>query len=214
MKNKKSKIESLPNEEWKIVESFGDGVFEISNLGRLKRKATSFIRTDGRMCNRPESLVKCHYRKVKGHGYGYVVMCAEGKTHTTTIHSLVAKAFIPNKENKPEVNHIDGNKENNTVSNLEWVTRAENMYHAGATGLLRPNIGEKHFASKPVVAYDFVTHAKLASFESAHIAATLLGSEKQSSHILEVCNGKREYAFGLIWKYREKETVTTKKSAD
>ena len=206
--NMNKKIDDLPGEKWKAVDSFGDGVFEISNKGRLKRLATSFIRTDGRICNRPESIVKCHFREVRGRGYGYVTMCAHGQTHSATIHSLVARAFIPNPENKPEVNHIDGNKHNNCVENLEWVTRAENMYHARVNGLLRPNYGANHFKSKSVIAYDFKTHQKLAQFESAHIASRFCGSENPN-HILDVCNGKREYAFGYFWTYSEEEAVTT-----
>ena len=210
--NMKKKIDNLPGEKWKTVDSFGDGVFEVSNKGRLKRLATSFIRTDGRVCNRPESIVKCHFRETRGRGYGYVTMCAHGQTHSATIHSLVAKAFIPNPENKPEVNHIDGNKHNNCVENLEWVTREENMHHARVHGLFRPNIGAGHFRSKPVSAYDFKTHQKLATFESAHIAARFCGSECQTTHILDVCNEKRAYAFGYFWAYSEEEVVTTTES--
>ena len=210
--NMKKKIDNLPGEKWKTVDSFGDGVFEVSNKGRLKRLATSFIRTDGRVCNRPESIVKCHFREVRGRGYGYVTMCAHGQMHSATIHSLVAKAFIPNPKNKPEVNHIDGNKHNNCVENLEWVTRAENMYHARVHGLLRPNVGAGHSRSKPVSAYDFKTHQKLATFESARIAARFCGSECQTTHILDVCNGKQAYAFGYFWAYSEEEVVTTTES--
>lgn len=65
---------------------------------------------------------------------------------TCSIHRLVAMTFIPNPEHKPEVNHIDGNKQNNDVSNLEWVTRKENMDHAIRTGLTNP-IGEANNAS-------------------------------------------------------------------
>lgn len=206
------KIPSLPGEEWRTVKIFGDDIFEISNLGRLKRKATTFIKSDGRPCNQPESLVKCHYREIRGREYGYVTMCANGQTFHASIHSLVAKAFIPNPENKSEVNHIDGNKHNNCVENLEWVTRAENMHHARVNNLLKPPTGEKHFRSIPVEAFDFNTNVKLATFESANIAAHFCGSNDGGGHILDVCNGKREYAFGYKWKFCDKETVTTNKS--
>ena len=68
--------------------------------------------------------------------------------HPELVHRLVAKCFIPNPMNKPEVNHIDGNKLNNDVSNLEWVTVSENAKHAFATGLKQPIKGEKNGQAK------------------------------------------------------------------
>lgn len=63
-------------------------------------------------------------------GYQVVGLTINGKQVTKRVHRLVANAFIPNPENKPQVNHIDKNKSNNDVSNLEWVTASENMIHA------------------------------------------------------------------------------------
>lgn len=65
---------------------------------------------------------------------GYKFVRIGDKSHP--LHRVIASAFIPNPENKPEVNHKDGNKENNSVSNLEWATRKENAQHAGKQGLL------------------------------------------------------------------------------
>ena len=67
--------------------------------------------------------------------YPQVHLWKDGKDHTFYVHRLVAKAFIDNPLNLPEVNHIDGNRANNKVSNLEWVTSSENSYHASKTGL-------------------------------------------------------------------------------
>jgi hypothetical protein len=77
---------------------------------------------------------------------GYHCITIRGKKFR--IHRLVAMAFIPNPENKREVNHIDGNKDNNHVSNLEWVTSSENMCHAYRTGLHPVMHGEAHPESK------------------------------------------------------------------
>ena len=68
-------------------------------------------------------------------GYRRVVLMKDGKTIDALVHRLIAQTFIPNPENKPEVNHKDGNKKNNSVFNLEWCTHKENVHHAMKTGL-------------------------------------------------------------------------------
>ena len=77
---------------------------------------------------------------------GYRELILNGKNHR--VHRLVAEAFIPNPNNLPCVNHIDGNKQNNFVKNLEWCTHSENMIHAYQTGLEQPRCGEQHHAHK------------------------------------------------------------------
>lgn len=72
---------------------------------------------------------------VDGRGYHFVFIYNNGIKNTEKIHRLVAKCFIPNPENKPQVNHKDGNKDNNCLNNLEWVTQSENMRHAFRLGL-------------------------------------------------------------------------------
>lgn len=76
-------------------------------------------------------------------GYLRVGLMINNKLCTKKVHRLVAITFIPNLENKPQVNHIDGNKSNNNVSNLEWVTQSENKKHAFRIGL-ESNIGSKN----------------------------------------------------------------------
>lgn len=75
-------------------------------------------------------------------GYVNVILWENNRPKTFLVHRLIAKAFIPNPENKPCVNHIDGNKTNNTLSNLEWVTYSENTLHALETKLKIPELGE------------------------------------------------------------------------
>ena len=202
----------LPGEQWKAVEGY-DNLFLVSNLGRLKRKANEYIKSNGRVSRQPERLVKVHYRKIKGRGYGCVTLSYNGQTKHCTIHSLVAKTFIPNPEHKPEVNHIDGNKHNNTVANLEWCTRAENMYHAKTTGLIFVPKSKNHSRSVAVDALDIDTNEWLATFGSANIAAIFCtGKNSNASHILECCKGIRSYAYGYQWQYHTEETVTTNES--
>ena len=81
-------------------------------------------------------------------GYEYVHLCnGKGKTKLFRVHRLVAEAFIPNPDNSPEVNHKDGNKQNNSVDNLEWCTNLENIQHSVKTGL-RNAKGENNPSAK------------------------------------------------------------------
>jgi len=86
-------------------------------------------------------------------GYLVVQLWKNSKAKKFKMHRLVAMAFIPNPENKPQVNHINGIKYDNSIENLEWVTQSENMLHAYKIGLQKPNDKQKESASK--------LHAKL-----------------------------------------------------
>lgn len=91
-----------------------------------------FISEDGKVWNSKKNLFLKH---MINRGYCQIILCRHSKHKTFKIHRLVALAFLPNPENKREVNHKDGNKENNHVSNLEWNTRSENNIHRYASGL-------------------------------------------------------------------------------
>ena len=106
------------------------------------------------------------------------------------VHRLVAKAFIPNPENLKEVNHKDGNKFNNCVENLEWVTPAENAQHARATGL----IGFQKM--RPVRQYSLNGELMMV-FESATEAGRQTGC--QQSKITDACKGNRRTAGEYQW---------------
>jgi hypothetical protein len=82
-----------------------------------------------------ERLLKTSVDK---HGYVRADLCLNGVRKALKVHRLVATAFIPNPNNKPYINHKDGNKKNNNVNNLEWCSPSENNFHAFATGLKKP----------------------------------------------------------------------------
>lgn len=120
-------------EEWLPVGGY-EGLYEVSNLGRV-RSVERYIFDHGLETERyvPSTVLKPwrSSHKTKDHVYYQMVtLCRNGKIKRVGVHRLVAKAFIPNPLNKPQINHIDGNPQNNNVKNLEWVTNGENSQHA------------------------------------------------------------------------------------
>lgn len=92
------------------------------------------INTDGVVVNKVTGHIKSIH--IGKNGYKVVSLYNKGETKDCLLHRLLALAFIPNPENKPQVNHIDGVKTNNALANLEWVTQSENIQHAYDTGLM------------------------------------------------------------------------------
>lgn len=104
-------------EKWEICTENSN--YEISNLGKVRNAKTK------------KELIQGN----NGHNYKNVMLYNKGKSKMCYVHRLVALAFIENSENKPQINHKDGNKYNNCVDNLEWVTPQENLKHAIKNGL-------------------------------------------------------------------------------
>lgn len=131
---------SINGEQWKPIPDWEEE-YEISNFGRVKRLARTetYIRSDtGQEVERHYADLIMKLYKSKSTGYMEVGLRSGERSAYPNVHRLVAQAFIPNPDNKPQVNHKDGNKENNCVENLEWVTESENIIHSVETGL-RPS---------------------------------------------------------------------------
>ncbi len=120
-------------EEWKDIKGF-EG-YQISNYGRVKS-------LNYRRCGNTKLLKKI-INNFKDN-YHVVNLSKNGKHVLSRVHRLVATAFIPNPNNKPYVNHLDGCKTNNHISNLEWCTSSENAQHAYNAGLKIAPMGENH----------------------------------------------------------------------
>jgi hypothetical protein len=123
---------------------------------------------------------------VNSEGYLKITLWKDGKSYTRRVHRLVAEQFIPNPDNLPVVNHIDGNKKNPHVSNLEWCTQQENVQHAFNTGLTTKT------SDKIVVRGDGRVYKSLTE------AAAMNNITK--SAISKVINGARKTAGGWTWK--------------
>ena len=114
----------MEQEQWKPIEGT-DGGYEVSNLGRVMSK----------MQRNPRIMPQTIQRS----GYRYVTLHVNNKPTCRRVHRLVAQAFLPNPEGLKEVNHKDGNKDNNRADNLEWCTRSHNVKHSFDTGLKHPH---------------------------------------------------------------------------
>ena len=123
-------------------------------------------------------------------GYEQIYICVNGKKKTTFVHRLVALAFIPNPKNLPQVNHKDGNKLNNNVDNLEWVSDNTNQIHA-----FRNNLKIR----KPVVMLNLNTGEE-KDFESIKACADYIGTTQYN--ISRVCSGIRKRYKNYYIQYR------------
>jgi hypothetical protein len=167
-------------EIWKEVPNT-NGDYQISSLGRIKSKKYG----DWKILN-PHT---------ESNGYKGVKIRYENteKRKTVLVHWLVARAFIRKPEGKCEINHIDGNKTNNKVENLEWVTSKENIEHAVKNGLFKPFGKER----KPVIAINLETKKEI-EFISISKAEIYFNSR----HISDVLKGKRNMVKGYTFKYK------------
>jgi hypothetical protein len=132
----------MEKEVWKDIAGY-EGKYKISSLGRV-RSLSRYRKSRGDLL----ALIKEKVLKpVDYFGYQKVTLRHNNESQNYRIHRLVATAFIPNVKNKPFINHKDGNKKNNSVDNLEWVTNQENISHAVKNG--RHNLkGSRHPKSK------------------------------------------------------------------
>lgn len=166
--------------EWKPIKYF-DGYF-INELGEVK-SSRSFKGTK-------EIILKSHKNQ-----QGYIVynLMKNGKSYLKPLHRLLIETFKENKDNLPCINHIDGNKLNNSLDNLEWCSYGHNEKEAYRLGLKKPRIKEKEIVQ---LTKDY----KIVSFwKSANEIKRILGYSV--GNICEVCNCNRKSAYGFIWRY-------------
>ena len=178
-------------EVWKDIDGY-DGKYQVSNYGNVR----SFSKWKNGELLTPG---------ISKTGYYFVNLVRFGrkKIDCHRVHRLVAKAFLENPQELPEVNHIDGNKLNNNISNLEWCSRKANIQHAFDIGLIPRRVGKKNYLSKAVIQKskngDFIKE-----WDSVADIHRCLGYSQNS--IVCCCNKKPKYhtAYGFVWEYKEK----------
>lgn len=124
-------------EIWKDIEGYED-LYQVSNLGNVRSLDRYITYSTGRVQLLRGKLLKCSEQSTGYYTVGLYDI--NHKSTTLSVHRLVASAFLDNSANLPEVNHKDGNKANNAVSNLEWATEMDNNHHARKTGLNRAEL--------------------------------------------------------------------------
>lgn len=176
----------IEKEEWKPIKGYEDK-YAISNFGRVKSLKPRYKDRD--------------ILKTSSDGFGYLRCDLSNPRKTVKIHRLVAEAFIPNPYNKPTVNHIDGDKTNNRVDNLEWNTVHENNLHANRMGLAG---GVKHNKSKfteEQVAFIKNVYKPYDKFLGARPLSRVFGVEETTI---------KRIASNVTYKYLRSDDILTK----
>ena len=179
-------------EIWKDVDGFV-GLYQVSNLGRIKALGR-YVKTG----NGGKRYIEEHFVKPNKCKNGYLEATFSRKQKRTVrlLHRVVAKAFIPNPDNLPEVNHKDEDIQNCQVENLEWCTSKYNANY----GSRNVRMIEKRGNTKPVIQKtkdgDFIRR-----FDSVAEATRATGAF--DSAIIKVCNGKQKTSVGYRWEYAD-----------
>lgn len=178
-------------ETWKDIPGY-EGSYQVNNYGNVR---SLNYNNNGKTKN-----ISQHKHKT---GYLTVILCKNSEKKTKNVHRLVALSFLPNPNNYPCVNHIDGNKENNNVENLEWCTHKQNTAHAIKCGLRNQKFmlgvtGAKNKLSKKIVQYDLQGNI-VNRWDCISDAARFYGV--RPGNINNCLRGRNKTYKGYIWRY-------------
>ena len=159
-------------EIWKTIKDYPN--YQISNLGRIKNNHNRILKD-----------------RIDKYGYKVIGLYKEGKMKNLFIHRLVASAFISNLDNLPQVNHINENKLDNRVENLEWCSNQYNINYGTRT--------KKQIKSQSIPILQFTKDGEfIRKWDSATTIKNELGFD--NSFISKCCRGERKLSYGFIWK--------------
>lgn len=183
-------------EKWKNITGY-EGSYQVSSYGRVKSIKRMVPGKDGRVTEYPEREIKWLSSKLTQRHPSpmFAVELWKGnKRKRMSVHRLVGMAFIPNPDGKPQINHLDGNRNNNRVDNLEWCTSSENNYHAYANNLTRPSGG------KAVIGKNQKT-GHVVEFRNQEEAGQAFGVT--ACAIRASVKGRTIACKGYVWKFKD-----------
>ena len=184
-------------EEWRYIKGF-ENYYMVSNYGRVKRVGN--YRNQNKSWSSEAKILSAGNN---GRGYLFVNLSMNNKTYHRYIHRLVAEAFIPNPLNKKTVNHIDCNRSNNNVSNLEWATYRENNDYALNVMKQQCKNKNNNKSSMPVIEYDLDMNF-IKEYPSAREAVR---QNNNNCGIFSCLKGKTKTSCGHIFKYKSNLNV-------
>lgn len=199
-------------ELWKSVVGY-EGLYEVSNLGRIKSLARqeTFTSALGKIVKRSRKGRIIIQSESKG--YSRAHMCKNGIVKIALVHRMVGVAFIPNPNNYPEINHKNGIRSDNRVENLEWCSKSQNIRHCYDVlkRKVSPNVinvyGGDHPASTPILQYDLNGNF-LREWPSAIEIQRALNVN--SPNIIACCRGKQQTCGGFSWKHKHERKIRQK----
>lgn len=190
----------MPEEIWKDYPEFPE-YYEVSNLGKIRSKNRHYKKNGKPAYNRIGKIMKVRKDWM---GYmGILLSVNQSKKYHRKRAKMVALTFIPNPENKPFINHINGNKEDDRIENLEWCTSSENAKHRvhilnkKPYFLPHPGNNGDHVSAKPVLMYDFNGNF-IKRYDCVKDARK---DGKGRNKVADAARGERKSAGGYIWKY-------------
>lgn len=195
----------MEHEIWKDIKGY-EGHYQVSNLGNVR------CMHYGRKRQNPNrGTIQNLVQLENNHGYLFVRLFKDGIKASVLIHRLVAMAFIPNPDNKPQIDHINTNPKDNRVSNLRWVTRKENINNPITLEKIRKATKNNHIPiyglekahtnnKKPVLMIEPKSGSVISEFSCAKEASIITGIISQS--ISSTCTGRRKTAGGFVWKHK------------
>lgn len=181
-------------EIWKDLTGY-IGIYQVSNNGRIKSLSRKIVRKNGQIAIVKEKILKS---KKDRYGYFFIVLSNNNIRKTILVHRLVAAAFIPNPENKPCIDHIDGDRANNHADNLRWVTVKENQNNPITKSKW---IGKKakphHEKAVEQIKNGIVVNVFVSIQEAAR------KGNFSATAICKVCKGKGNLHKGYKWRYKK-----------